>query len=378
MAIRTVSGTHQTPTSGSVEMIAGEGKYQIVVEAFAMGFVPCGLREFMTRLGGGIGRRAASVRRDHGVEFTFLVPKGMSGVFGPDVRYREVSETMRYVYRAFPMIKCDLYHTPHQYCTFKQIKGASRHLMTVHDINFIHTKTGARLKRASLRFRQRMAHASHLAFISEFAKSDVERAFPFLQPYRVIYNGVKDYSVMEQHFGEPHFAGQLPENGFLFHLSSLEPYKNAELLVEMMRYLPDRTLVIAGRWAKNPDLRSVAVAMPNVVVLDSVSEDEKAWLYSRCTAFLFPSSAEGFGLPPLEVMKFGKPVFLSKLTSLPETGGSAAYYWQDLVPEKMAAEVTARLSVDADREALLKNAARFDWDKCADEYIEYYLSILGL
>jgi glycosyltransferase involved in cell wall biosynthesis len=71
-------------------------------------------------------------------------------------------------------------------------------------------------------------------------------------------------------------------------------------------------------------------------------------------------------------------VFLSKLTSLPETGGSAAYYWQDLVPEKMAAEVTARLSVDADREALLKNAARFDWDKCADEYIEYYLSILGL
>ena len=67
MAIRTVSGTHQTPTSGSVEMIAGEGKYQIVVEAFAMGFVPCGLREFMTRLGGGIGRRAASVRRDQGV-----------------------------------------------------------------------------------------------------------------------------------------------------------------------------------------------------------------------------------------------------------------------------------------------------------------------
>ena len=48
------------------------------------------------------------------------------------------------------------------------------------------------------------------------------------------------------------------------------------------------------------------------------------------------------------------------------------------MPEKMAAEVTARLSVDADREALLKNAARFDWDKCADEYIEYYLSILGL
>ncbi len=90
-----------------------------------------------------------------------------------------------------------------------------------------------------------MAHASHLAFISEFAKSDVERAFPSFQPYRIIYNGVKDYSVMEQHFGEPHFAGQLPENGFLFHLSSLEPYKNAELLVEMMRYL--RTVLTACR-----------------------------------------------------------------------------------------------------------------------------------
>jgi glycosyltransferase involved in cell wall biosynthesis len=42
------------------------------------------------------------------------------------------------------------------------------------------------------------------------------------------------------------------------------------------------------------------------------------FLYARCTAFLFPSLAEGFGLPPLEARYFGAPVVSSNQSSLPE------------------------------------------------------------
>ena len=41
------------------------------------------------------------------------------------------------------------------------------------------------------------------------------------------------------------------------------------------------------------------------------------------------SLAEGFGLPVIEAMTYGKPVFLSRRTSLPEIGGDKAFYFND-------------------------------------------------
>jgi len=40
-------------------------------------------------------------------------------------------------------------------------------------------------------------------------------------------------------------------------------------------------------------------------------------------------------MPVIEAMRFGKPVFLSNLTSLPEIGGKEAYYWENFEPEYM-------------------------------------------
>ena len=104
-------------------------------------------------------------------------------------------------------------------------------------------------------------------------------------------------------------------------------------------------------------------------------------LYAACRALLFPSLCEGFGLPPIEAMKLGKPVFLSTLTALPEIGGKEAFYWADLSPVPMAEVVRKQLAFfDATpsySDRLRQNAARFDWDECIEQYIQYYLEILG-
>ena len=55
-----------------------------------------------------------------------------------------------------------------------------------------------------------------------------------------------------------------------------------------------------------------------VIIAGPVSADDKNWYYANCEAFAFPSLAEGFGLPVIEAMNHGKPVFLSRLTALPE------------------------------------------------------------
>ena len=56
----------------------------------------------------------------------------------------------------------------------------------------------------------------------------------------------------------------------------------------------------------------------NVFLTDVITQSEKIWLYRSCEAFLFPSEGEGFGLPVVEAMQFGKAVFAANRTSLPE------------------------------------------------------------
>jgi glycosyltransferase involved in cell wall biosynthesis len=123
------------------------------------------------------------------------------------------------------------------------------------------------------------------------------------------------------------------------------------------------------------------VRLPNVQFHLGITDAQKAWAFARCAGFLFPSLTEGFGLPPLEAMHFGKPVFLSRLTSLPEVGGDAAYYFDDWSPAAMRSVVEAglRQGAEATRAAQVKqHAARFDWDSAAAAYLALYAKLLGL
>ena len=348
----------------------------ILIEAMALGFIPCGLREFTMHIGQGIADRAPMLKEKYGLTFEFLVPKEFDGVFGQEVNYCSIPKCVRFAPMVLPLVDCDIYHTLHQLCFFKWLKGKHHALMTVHDINFRHTRHGKKRFHAAHRFAGRLNHADSLVYITDFVRRDVGEMFPNNKPSRLIYNGVTDLLDIFKEPATPGFASLIPEQ-FLFHLSSLDAYKNPDALLEMMRYLPEETLVITGRWEKDPQLRELAESMPNVIALDPVTEEEKAWLYKHCRAFLFPSSAEGFGLPPVEAMKMGKPVFLSTSTSLPEVGGRAAYYWSVIEPKAMAEVVKKKLSKPADTDAILANAARFDWDKCVDDYIDCYLDILG-
>lgn len=49
-------------------------------------------------------------------------------------------------------------------------------------------------------------------------------------------------------------------------------------------------------------------------------------LYKYCDFFIYPSLNEGFGLPPLEAMRYGKTCIVSAVCSLPEICGDAVYY----------------------------------------------------
>ena len=151
-----------------------------------------------------------------------------------------------------------------------------------------------------------------------------------------------------------------------------------------MEWLPDQKLVIAGRlnttYAKNLKTRADKLPCKTVEFIGEVDDAQKAKLYAGCKMFLFPSLCEGFGLPPIEAMKFGKPVALSNLTSLPEIGGPRACYWTELEPRKMAEDLSAFMSkCESEEEAVeIKNwAAQFTWEECARRYAELYCRMVN-
>ena len=110
-----------------------------------------------------------------------------------------------------------------------------------------------------------------------------------------------------------------------------------------------------------------------------ITDEQKYWLYKNCEAFVFPSLTEGFGLPVVEAMSCGKPVFLSDSSSLPEIGGEQAFYWKDFDADKMKVIFeTGMKQFSADASAAQKNINRaelFSWKTAAEKYSELYRSV---
>ncbi len=353
---------------------------RILVDLFLLKNRFVGLGEFCAQLGSGLAKKAADLKQKHDVELYFLVEKKFKGCFGYDVNYIVMPHNLLPLMFLYPK-RFDLFHETRQTCNFSV--NADHTLLTVHDINFKYEKKGRKLERYSNKLRRILNKCDYVNFITEFVKQDTESAFEVMAQKKVIYNGATDLTsgVPEKN---PFYGRGIPEKDFLLHISGLNPKKNIRLLIEMMKHLADEKIVIAGNWKSaygdsNKELIK-KLNLKNVYCLENVTEEQKAWLYGNCKAFFFPSLCEGFGLPPVEAMYFGKPVFLSTLTSLPEVGGENAFYFKELIPEKMAETVSSSLkSIQPDLpEKLRKNALKFSWENCVENYINYYLEILNL
>lgn len=350
----------------------------VYIETYAIKRPYVGVGEFCLHLGRQLAQRSQALQERYGVKLYFIVPRGHEGAFGEEVGYVSFPFNLKYG-SCLHTRRIDLLHFTHQYCKFTYFPHVGQRLLTIHDINFIYEKHGAKLQKYTRLFGAQLAKADYVNYISNFTCHDTASHFIVDKPSRVIYNGVAKLDGQSACLPSA-FADHLPDN-FLFHISSLLPKKNVRLLIDMMAYLPDEHLVIAGNWkSKHGHALQQHIAelgLTNIVCLHHVTEQEKAWLYENCKAFLFPSSCEGFGLPPIEAMHFGKPVFLSTLTSLPEVGGTLAFYWPTLEPEVMASELVQQLAHGpVDATAIMKHAARFSWEQCADAYISYYIDIL--
>src|SRR5207248_9059408 len=89
--------------------------------------------------------------------------------------------------------------------------------------------------------------------------------------------------------------------------------------------------------------------------LGYVPDEDLAALYASCSAFVYPSFYEGWGLPVAEALALGAPTVTSNVSSLPEVAGHAALLVDPAIPEAIAAPLE-RILLDQDTAALLRAA----------------------
>lgn len=332
-----------------------------------------GLFEFCSQLVQRVAAAAPAWRDRHGVQFHVRCVPALAGRFGREVEHVPLADEAPAAGAPFA-----LWHTLHQLNRTPPAAAAHR-LVTVHDLNYLHVKNAFSRWRDGRRIRALLAVHDEVAAVSHHSADDVRRHLGWPHPVRVIHNGARSF------VGAPQrpIPGVDATRPFLLHLSRLSASKNPRAILALADAWPQMAFVCCGPPGGDAEALARANRRPNVQFAIGIDDAQKAFAYAHCTAFLFPSLAEGFGLPPIEAMHFGKPVLLARRTSLPEVGGDVAAYWPDDFDAAAAravleAEIDAFAADPARAEATRRHAARFDWDHAARAYLELYAERLRL
>lgn len=226
-------------------------------------------------------------------------------------------------------------------------------------------------------------HSAKVFTGSQFVKEDVAK-FAKINPDKIVVTPEAADPINDK----PDPLPALADKRFIMYIGRPTPHKNLERLIEAFVLLkaqhPDLTLVLAGK--KDANYRRIESeaarrTIKNIVFTDFVTEGRLRWLYENCSAYIFPSLSEGFGLPGLEAMVHGAPVVSSDATCLPEIYGDAAHYFDPLDTQAMADAINEVLTDKDLRLKLTKNgyeqASSYSWQRMTKQTLESYKAALG-
>ncbi|PCD01730.1 glycosyl transferase [Sphingomonas spermidinifaciens] len=248
-----------------------------------------------------------------------------------------------------------------------------RSLVVVHDAWVFrhpdHFSRGYRL------FHQRLdrllARRARIATVSEFSRRELSEVLG-LDPARVpvipnaadhVARITPDTAIVERL--------KLGGKRFLLLVGSFAPNKNLPAAIRAFERVArdDERLVIVGGAVASFANDALRGHSDRIVLAGRVGDAELVALYRAMHALVFPSLYEGFGIPPLEAMRLGRPVLASSIAPVEEVCGDAALYFDPKSDDAIAAAMRRVLDDPALHDQLTAAAAtrvaKFSWSQSA-------------
>jgi len=237
--------------------------------------------------------------------------------------------------------------------------------------------------------RSAAANATIVIAISNSAVGEIERHYRIPRArIRVVFPGIDEswFEAPSAHQSELHRLGIEP--GYFLFVGTLQPRKNVQALLAAYDRLPSSTraehqLVLVGKYGWGAEaLRSDLIARRHArrcLWLEYVDAQTLRHLYAGAKAFVFPSLAEGFGLPVLEAMAAGLPVISNDLPVLHEVASSLATFVDATDVDALANALQAAAEARDDGAAAARRRARareFNWLDTARRTLDVYREVL--
>lgn len=318
-------------------------------------------------------------------------------LFGPeealttiDTKFTIVNRRPFHKFVPFYSRSYGIVHTSHQLSSYFHHKfSKQKKIVTLHDLNFLHEGFSAKKQRRKLLIvKKNLRNADVIVCISDFTKQDLlanMHLFSFKKAPEicVIYNGLQFPEVKTYELGRFDY---LRDKKYILNIGVLFPKKNQLSIIKMLPFIEEDLVIVASGTKESyhqvvlEEIERLGLK-ERVHIMSHISEEEKCALLQNCAAMCHPSLAEGFGIPPIEAMSFGKPVFLSKLTSLPEIGGAVANFFSSFETEHMVAvyqEGMKQYYTDSatNSEALKAWSSKFDYLEMAGNYLKLYKKLV--
>jgi len=219
------------------------------------------------------------------------------------------------------------------------------YITVIHDLQMIHyPQYSSKLKLIwmQLSWKNALKTSKRIIAISNYVKDDILTNFKVnSDKIKVINNPIVTNSyqkkMVEFEKISKHYC--VEENNYFYTVSSMELHKNLKTVLKVMKNIIDNKLelpnklVITGVGGKGKESLYKLIEEYNlknkVVLTGFISNEERDCLYKNCKIFLFPSVFEGFGMPPIEALMYGKNVVTTNCASIPEVTNNKAIYVMD-------------------------------------------------
>ena len=298
-------------------------------------------------------------------------------VMGDWISFREQWE----IPKLLKKLNVDLFHAP---SFVAPILCPCRLVMTIHDLNHLvlpQFYTPFHQFYYKVFVRRCIQASEFILTVSHFSKSEIVKTLHVPEEkVFVTYNGVSErYRPVRdsQYLDYVRDLYELPER-FIFCVSNTKPHKNVHQLVRAYCHTPINIPLVLACPVDKSLIRTAELSNKKHLIYFTkfISEDHLPAVYSMAHLFVYPSTYEGFGLPPLEALACGTPVVVARSSSLPEVVGDHAIFANPFDFRDIARALEVGVKDEAIRKSLsengLKHAQTFSWLNMTRKTLEIY------